>query len=282
MQGDIFQLESLVAVPKPKPAATPSKQAHDSEVSIYNEDDLSHMLYFSSQPHHHHHHHHNHHHAHAQGLFTHPADAGTVFVNTVMDDMEANTPALSDCESCSGSETETDVEGALTPPLSAYEAINGKALDAYRRKGRRNAMAFEDGFEFPVFLGRQDEETCDPETLARSLPNRTSLAEAPKKPDIGVPASQHVKAISGPAMAWWPEPLETMEYSWDIENMQWELQLEREKLMAREREGGIVDTTKLEKKCEKEYDSKPVEHIDGPLMSWWPAPLYDWSDYFYE
>ncbi|KAI1203841.1 hypothetical protein F5X97DRAFT_3327 [Nemania serpens] len=280
MQGDIFQLESLVAVPKPRPTATPSKPAHDSEVSIYNEDDLSHMLYFSSQPHHHHHHHHNHHHAHEQGLFTHPADAGTVFINTVMDDMEANTPALSDCESCSGSETEGDVEGAITPPLSTLEVTNGGALDAYRRKGRRNAMSFEDGFEFPVFLGRQDEETCDP--APQSQPREAAFAQAPKKPDVEIPASRHVKAISGPAMAWWPEPLESTEYSWDIENMQWELQLEREKLMAREREGGIVNTTSDEKTCEKKYDSKPVAQIEGPLMSWWPTPLYDWSEHFYE
>ncbi|KAI1114453.1 hypothetical protein F5Y14DRAFT_450996 [Nemania sp. NC0429] len=276
MQGDIFQLESLVAVPKPRPAM-PSKPAQDTQVSIYNEDDLSHMLYFSSQPHHHHHHHHHsHHHAHEQGLFTHPADAGTVFINTVADNMETNTPALSDCESCSGFETETDAEGAVTPPLATFEAAtNGAAaLDAYRRKGRRNAVSFEDGFEFPIFLGRQDEETCE---LA---PQEThAMTSPPKKPDVEIiPASQHVKAISGPAMAWWPEPLDTMEYDWDVENLQWELQLEREKLMEREREGGIVDSSAEDKK----YDPEPVTRIEGPLMSWWPTPLYDWSEYFYE
>ncbi|KAI1185268.1 hypothetical protein F5B17DRAFT_408594 [Nemania serpens] len=289
MQGDIFQLETLVAVSRPKPTATPSKPAHDTQVSIYNEDDLSHMLYFNSEPHHHHHRHHNHHHVHAQALYTHPADAGTVLINTVLDDMDTTTPSLSDCESCSGFETETDGEGAVTPPLSTFEVINGGALNAYRRKGRRNAMSFEEGFEFPVFLGRQDEEPCDPEpqiqpqvTLAHSSLRMASLAEAPQKPEVNILATHHAKDISGPAMAWWPEPLETMEYNWDIENMQWELQLEREKLVARERECGIVDATNDEKTCEKKYDPEPVEHIDGPLMSWWPAPLYDWTDCFYE
>ncbi|KAI1131348.1 hypothetical protein F5Y10DRAFT_233911 [Nemania abortiva] len=283
MQGDIFQLESLVAVPKPQPVAA-ARPTGDSSVAIYNEDDLSHLLYVSNSPHHHHHHHHkHHHHAHEQKSFIHPADNGMVLINTIVEDMESSTPALSDCESCSES-SGTDGEGLMTPPLSTFEEFDDGSLEAYRRKGRRNAMAFEDGFEFPIFLGRQDEEEwhVEPKSLPQQ-PIMTSPAAVPVKAAPDVPAKQHVAAIGGPLMSWWPEPMETMENTWDIENMKWELQLEREKLNEREREGGILPS---EKTYEGQYDARPVADIEGPLMSWWPEPLetmeYEWSERFYE
>ncbi|KAI0103647.1 hypothetical protein GGR51DRAFT_247729 [Nemania sp. FL0031] len=283
MQGDIFQLETLVAVPKPQPITT-ARTTSDSSVAIYNEDDLSHLLYVSNSSHHHHHHHqhkHHHHHVHEQKPFTHPADnAGMVLINTVVDDLESLTPALSDCESCSGSET----SGVDTPPLSLD--FNDDALEAYRRKGRRNALSFEDGFEFPIFLGRQDEEEWHvvPKSLLQQQPIATApVAVVPVKAAPSVPATQHVAAIGGPLMSWWPEPMETAENTWDIENMKWELQLEREKLDEREREGGIA-LVPCEKKTYEE--ARPVAEIEGPLMSWWPEPLetmeYEWSERFYE
>ncbi|KAI3322087.1 hypothetical protein HD806DRAFT_500963 [Xylariaceae sp. AK1471] len=278
MQGDIFQVDVLatqVAVPKPQPAVARPKSTSNNapQVAIYNEDDLSHLLYVNNHPHHHHHHH-------EQKSFTHPADAGTVLINTV---------ELSDCESWSGSDSESEssgeVESPLTPPLSLssnFEDPDQEALDAYRRKGRRNAfsVASEDGFEFPVFLGRQAEEWPP---MPRSLPSlHSSPALATSAPAVNTEteteSSQHVQvgATSGPMMSWWPEPLGAMEDNWTDEEMEWVLETEKEKLIAREREGRIVEKTN--------YESHHVGTIAGPLMSWWPTPLeeYDWNERFYE
>ncbi|KAI0442547.1 hypothetical protein F4803DRAFT_368251 [Xylaria telfairii] len=280
MQGDIFQLESLtsqVAVPKSQPtAAASARPKGNPQVSIYNEDDLSHLLYVNSNPHHHHHHHH-HHHTHEQRPFVHPADNGTVLINAVMDDMEYNTPALSDCESCSGSECSgTDIEGPITPP---YEEIDGPALDAYRRKGRRNALSVDYGF--PVFLGRQDEEWQAPESLAPA--SLVSTAAPVKNAETDeIPAARHVDVVKGPIMSWWPESLDTMKNDWAVENLEWELEIEKEKLREREREGGVPS----KKHYDGDYSTRQVANIEGRLMSWWPAALdtieYEWSERFYE
>ncbi|KAI0460110.1 hypothetical protein F5B21DRAFT_453296 [Xylaria acuta] len=295
MQGDIFQLESLagqIAVPKPQPAAASARPKNGPQVSIYNEDDLSHLLYVSSNPHKHHHHH-QHHHTHEQRPFVHPADNGTVLINAVMDDVEYNTPALSDCESCSGSESSgMDIEGPATPP---FEEVDGAALEAYRRKGRRNALSVDYGF--PVFLGRQDEEWQAPETPAHPssslMMNLTSPAAVPvKKAEAEeIPASRHVDAVEGPVMSWWPEPLQTMKDDWAVENMEWELEIEKEKLREREREGSIVSSSNKKKQQQQQhydgdYSTRHVANLEGCLMSWWPAPLdtleYEWSERFYE
>ncbi|KAI0537427.1 hypothetical protein GGR58DRAFT_471896 [Xylaria digitata] len=285
MQGDIFQLESLtsqVTVPKPQSVMARSRPAGDEQVAIYNEDDLSHLLYVSNNPHHHHHHHR--HHTHEQRPFTHPADAGTVPINTVVDDMEANTPALSDCESCYGSETSgMDVESPVTPPLSSFEETNDEALEAYRRKGRRNAFAADSEFDFgfPIFLGRQDEEYSLSSPQELSSVNLQSPAAAATETEK-LPASQHVSAIQGPTMSWWPEPLETMENDWTTEKTEWQLRLEKENLkdsvLERERKYGVASA--------KNYGVTPVKNVEGRLMSWWPAPVdgmeYEWSERFYE
>ncbi|RYC60235.1 hypothetical protein CHU98_g5983 [Xylaria longipes] len=273
MQGDIFQLESLtsqVTVSKPLPAAASARPKKGPQVSIYNEDDLSHLLYVNDKPHHHHHHHHHH----EPRPFVHPADNGTVLINAVMDD---TTPALSDCESWSDSESSgMDIDGPVTPP---YEEIDGGALEAYRRKGRRNALSFDDGF--PVFLGRQDEEWQAPETHSLNLV--TPAVPVKKAETEEIPASRHVDAVKGPMMSWWPEPLETMKNDWAVENLEWELEIEKEKLREREREGGIMSN---KKHYDGDYSTAHVANIEGRMMSWWPAPLdtleYEWSERFYE
>lgn len=328
MQGDIFQLESLMAnqvtVPRPQLAAT-SRPTSDSHISIYNEDDLSHLLYADNHPHHHHyphHHHHQQHSSHKQTQFVHPADAnGTIIINAVGDEMDFNdTPATSDCGSCySESEASgTDVTSPLTPPLSASEMMtmdDEAALEAYRRKGRRNALStkFEDGFVFPVFLGRQDEDAVEEEedvwhfagpakspreALARASLSLVAPAVPVKKEEeeeeLAVPESRHVDAIGGPAMSWWPAPLETTENDWALENMEWELQMEEDKLRAREREGGVLSSSSAAASAAAVnvmegaavYEMRPVEMIEGPLMSWWPTPAegmeYEWSERFHE
>lgn len=281
MQGDIFQLETLtsqVTVPKPqpKPAMARPRPTSNPEVAIYNEDDLSHLLYVSNHPHHHHHHHH---HAHEQQPFTHPADLGMVLINSV-DDMEASTPALSDCESCYDSEgSGMDIESPVTPPLTTFDDVDEAALEAYRRKGRRNAFSTDD-LHFPIFLGRQDEEVEEwplkPQTAPQE-PAQTVALPTVNMPEIST--SQHVDAIEGQVMSWWPEPLETMEADWTVEKTQWQLELEKEKLRDREHEGGLTAT---KKNYTAQYDVAPVKNIEGPLMNWWPTPLYDWSETFYE
>ncbi|KAI0515333.1 hypothetical protein F5B22DRAFT_199002 [Xylaria bambusicola] len=281
MQGDIFQLESLtspatVLKPQPKPAMARPRPTNNPQVAIYNEDDLSHLLYMSSHPHHHHHHH-----AHEQRPFTHPADIGTVLINSV-DDMEATTPALSDCESCCGSEgSGMYIESPVTPPLTGLEEVDELALEAYRRKGRRNALSTDslESLGFPIFLGRQDEEVEEWPVKSQSAPQKLSqnvAFPAVKLPEV--PASQHVNAIDGTMMSWWPESLDTMEHEWAVEKTQWQLQLEKEKLEELEREGGIATT----KTYKAQYDAVPVSDIEGPLMNWWPMPIYDWSERFYE
>jgi hypothetical protein len=307
MQGDIFQLEFLATQvskpkPQPEPVARSAKPASDSaEIAIYNEDDLSHLLYVNNN-HPHHHHHHSHHASHKRETFTHPADAGTVLINPVVEYGTSGsvTPALSDCESFwSGSEGEGEVESPLTAPLPILEEdAHMASLDAYRHKGRRNAMsvAFEDGFEFPVFLGRQSEEwPAMPRTLPRETPVRVqpALVPAPAVNKVVLPETHHVDATSGPAMSWWPEPLETSESDWTREEMEWVLQLEKEKLATREQKGDILgniegteNKKEKEKNYEREYGVTHVGNVEGPLMSWWPAPFdnldYEWSERFYE
>ncbi|KAI8632483.1 hypothetical protein F5Y19DRAFT_365646 [Xylariaceae sp. FL1651] len=302
MQGDIFELNQMAApviLPKPHQTVAGSKPTSNAEVAIYNEDDLSHLLYVD-----HHHHHHHHHNSHDQYPFIHPADEGTILVNTIDHEEDPVSPLLNYYESCSGSESEGDVESDITPPSTTPEP-DPIALDAYRRKGRRNAfsVAFEDGFEFPVFLGRQAEEwpsmpRSPPQTPAypmleptSSIMNaKTTPAPAPAMENqAAVPASQHVDAISGPMMTWWPEPLEEMETDWTAERMEWELGLEKARLREREREGGIVNHVEAEKdkkNVEKDYHITHIDNIDGSMMSWWPAPVnileHEWNDSFYE
>ncbi|KAI0200018.1 hypothetical protein F4808DRAFT_174646 [Astrocystis sublimbata] len=275
MQGDIFQLEQLtsqMAVPKPQPAAVASARPQNGqEVSIYNEDDLSHLLYVSNKQHHHHHRHH--HHQRPQP-FVHPADNGTVLVN----EMEYNTPDLSDCESCDGSDSGTDMEDPLTPPTELDET----ALEAYRRKGRRNALGPDYGF--PVFLGRQDEEWQAPEVLTpTAVPQTIPAAPAQKAEEI--PASGHVDVTKGPLMSWWPQRLETMRNDWAIENLEWKLAIEKEKLKERERESGVV-LSGTKKPYDGDYSTRHVANVEGCMMNWWPAPLdtleHEWSERFYE
>ncbi|KAI0970374.1 hypothetical protein F4678DRAFT_436599 [Xylaria arbuscula] len=206
-------------------------------------------------------------------------------INTVTDDMEATTPALSDCDSYYGSEySGHSVESPLTPPLSTLDDVDDQALDAYRRKGRRNAFStdFQDGYGFPIFLGRQDEgEVEELAPITRNAPQELSqtLSPATKRAEE-IPASHHVSAVEGTMMSWWPEPLENMEADWTVEKTQWQLRLEKEKLKEIERENGIIKKEK--KSYTGQYGAAPVDSIDGPLMNWWPTPLYDWSERFYE
>ncbi|KAI2470145.1 hypothetical protein F4781DRAFT_430723 [Annulohypoxylon bovei var. microspora] len=239
MQGDIFQMEQMSArthATRFVPSSVPEDRNPNPEVAIYNEDDLSHLLYAN------HLHHAGHkdrviiNHVYRDGYTT-PLESGMQTPET-----ESNeTPVLSDCES------DFD-EGVYSPPLSDI---------SYRK--RSPALKFEDGFEFPVFLGRQSEESS-PLTTAQPL-EQSDLDSLNKHVRIAAPEESHVLEISGPLMSWWPEPLELMEHEW-------------------------VDEKALNKSSNVMPIERHVSNIEGPLMSWWPAPVelleHEWDERFYE
>ncbi|OTB10969.1 hypothetical protein K445DRAFT_27021 [Daldinia sp. EC12] len=238
MQGDIFQLEQMTAVQAAaahiEPSAVPEDTKIDPQVAIYNEDDLSHLLYVN-------HLHHNGHkdkvivnHVYRDGYTT-PLESGTQ-----TPDSETNeTPVLSDCES--------DFDEGVYLPSS---------LDPYYRT---SPLRFEDGFEFPVFLGRQSEETSHAAAPVSELDSQTSQT---KQVRIAAQEESHVSNISGPLMSWWPASEELMEHEW----------IEEE----------VVEPKTPKKASQRQQ----VSNIEGPLMSWWPLPVellrHDWDDRFYE
>ncbi|KAI1140966.1 hypothetical protein F5Y05DRAFT_410813 [Hypoxylon sp. FL0543] len=242
MQGDIFQLEQMAAqaqTPHLESSHVPPDSNTNPQVAIYNEDDLSHLLYVN-------HLHHSGHkdkviinHVYRDGYST-PLESFPSGTQTP--ESESNeTPVLSDCES--------DFEEGVCLPISP---------NTY---SRMQPLRFEDGFEFPVFLGRQAEEPSHPASLNRSEPAsevRSDIKHIRKAATQG----SHVSNISGPLMSWWPEPLEMMEHEWIDEKL------------ADRKSSNVMPA------------DRHVSDIEGPLMSWWPAPMelleYEWNERFYE
>ncbi|KAI0835524.1 hypothetical protein F5Y06DRAFT_276519 [Hypoxylon sp. FL0890] len=196
MQGDIFQMEQMAAqtkaqAPRFERSHVPLDSNTNPQVAIYNEDDLSHLLYVN-------HLHHSGHkekvvinHVYRDGYST-PLECFPSGTQTP--ESESNeTPVLSDCES--------DSEEGMCLPTSP---------NAY---SQMNPLKFEDGFEFPVFLGRQAEESSYQTPLSRSEPASRVSSDA-KHVRIAAPEESHVSEITGPLMSWWPEPLEMMEHEW--------------------------------------------------------------------
>ncbi|KAI1078528.1 hypothetical protein F5B20DRAFT_204606 [Whalleya microplaca] len=247
MQGDIFQMEQVAAQAqqsKPINIKKHSKKDSKPQAAIYNEDDLSHLLYVN---------------------YLQPAGHGDHIIINDVDHEDAcmlESP-LTDTETPStdhGSPMFSDCDSALDEDDDVYDLCHVPSHH------RRNALSFEDGFEFPIFLGRQTEEPRP--TLKRSTPSYQLDYTRSKEPEASswlpthVPQDHHIEAIDGPMMSWWPEPLEQMEHEWVAE-----------------------------KKAEQAVSSRMpahqhVESIDGPMMSWWPAPMemleHEWVDNFYE
>lgn len=228
------------------------KNTSSSQVAIYNEDDLSHLLFLETVGHDSH-----------------------IMINKVDDHVEAETPPdlesplvsdhhdlSSDDESAILSDTEEESDVEIPPSPS-------------RRRGGTMSIS-DDDFEFPIFLGQQqdvekrheEEETgaanARPilrrgETVPKSQQHSQELmGETDTTKHVQFVESEYqVASISGPLMSWWPTPIEDMEYDW---------------VDKASRTGMAI-----------------VEHmaeIEGPLMSWWPAPTemlqYDWNERFYE
>ncbi|KAI1092173.1 hypothetical protein F5B19DRAFT_455845 [Rostrohypoxylon terebratum] len=244
MQGDIFQMEQLAARAHATSFEVSPATVDDSsnpQVAIYNEDDLSHLLYVN----------HLHHAGHKD----------KVIINHVYRD-GYTTPLESDSQQPSGAQT-PETEGNETPVLSDCESEFDEgvyfpsSLDTYYRS---SPLRFEDGFEFPVFLGRQAEEES-PHATTIQPSNRPDLRRH-NKVRVTAPEENHTLEISGPLMSWWPEPLELMEHEW----------VDDEKMVRNTSEAIPTDTH--------------VSNIEGPLMSWWPAPVelleHEWDERFYE
>ncbi|RYP77413.1 hypothetical protein DL771_001208 [Monosporascus sp. 5C6A] len=203
MQGDIFMLDRLsIQIPTPQnPAAAPQHTAAKTapQVAIYNEDDLSHLLYAdavepASASHHHmasihdHHQHHNH-----DGTLT-PLEAPA---------SGSHTPVFSDHESAVLEDWESDDELEIPPSPS-------------RRRGG-TLCSSDDDFEWPVFLGRQSDE-LDASLLRRPSLFKLDSSEPPHKAEEktskrkDVAEERHVSSISGPLMALWPSAMEVLEW----------------------------------------------------------------------
>ncbi|KAI1462913.1 uncharacterized protein F4812DRAFT_448708 [Daldinia caldariorum] len=239
MQGDIFQLEQLTATQAAathahahiEPSTVPEDTKIDAQVAIYNEDDLSHLLYAN-------HLHHNGHkdrviinHVYRDGYAT-PFESGTQTPESETNE----TPVLSDCES--------DFDEGVYLPSS---------LDPYYRT---RPLRFEDGFEFPVFLGRQSEET------SHAVASVSELDRQAEQVRIAALEESHVSEISGPLMSWWPASEELMEHEW-------------------------IESEVVERKTSKKASKhQQVSSIEGPLMSWWPLSVdllrHEWDERFYE
>ena len=206
MQGDIFMLNQMsIQIPTPQnPAAAPQPKSAKTapQVAIYNEDDLSHLLYAdaiepASTSHHHmasihdHYHHHDQHQHHDHDGTLTPLEAPA---------SGSHTPVFSDHESAVLEDWEND-ELEIPPSPS-------------RRRGGTMCSS-DDDFEWPVFLGRQSDE------LDASLLRRPSLFEldssephkaekTSKRRDVA--EEKHVSSIRGPLMALWPNAMEVLEW----------------------------------------------------------------------
>ncbi|KAI1859620.1 uncharacterized protein JN550_011928 [Neoarthrinium moseri] len=223
-----------------------SDKTNSAQVAIYNEDDLSHLLYIERSK-----------------ATTH---GDHVIINEVEHD-EPETPFESPLDTGIHTPASDDNESAI---LSDCETESDLEIPPSPSRLRGGTMSIsDDDFEFPIFLGRQEEEELPSATpapaplrpaLRRSNPPAQVLVNTAgsecKHVQI-VPPKHHVAAIEGPLMSWWPEPVEGMEYQWVQRPSKPTIPMEQH-----------------------------VSHVDGPLMSWWPAPIemmeYEWNERFYE
>ncbi|KAI0599731.1 hypothetical protein F4775DRAFT_549630 [Biscogniauxia sp. FL1348] len=304
MQGDIFQMEQLlgshVQVQLPPPSTAPKLRSKlftpaEPQAAIYNEDDLSHLLYVDEarHPRHHQHHHHHHHHQH------HFHNNDKILINDVQqhhdeeDEAELTPPEfLSPLTGGTGTHTPYSA-GSSTPVLSyCGDSDADDAASLTQRLHQHHAtLAREDGFEFPVFLGRQEDaynNAEDDDDVYGNFADDEGVEQwRPKKKaqeqDLHVDVTaqppvhdeEHVSAIDGPLMSWWPAPVDKMEHEW----------------VAAGDEGAEPKQEQKQKRIvvlptRDERHSEVVSDISGPLMTWWPAPQHllehEWIEAFYE
>ncbi|ORY56622.1 uncharacterized protein BCR38DRAFT_450749, partial [Pseudomassariella vexata] len=209
MQGDIFHLDQLALQSKPvaKPAAMKPKasdndykKSNTPQVAIYNEDDLSELLYVESM---------------------HPADhAGIIMINDVSAHRHSPQPTF---------EPLTPISTGSHTPLSESNSTSSSSFDLsdcemesylfdpphkhnHHHEEHKVAICGEE-VDFPVFLGRQDDGriTSSPRTTHQST--QTTGQETKKAIKFVMP-EYHVGAIEGPLMSWWPAPMDLLEHEW--------------------------------------------------------------------
>jgi hypothetical protein len=298
MQGDIYQLDLLTATKEESNMPTllvtqsdnmaettgpkPTVLTSDSEVAIYNEDDLSHLLYINNANNHSrsHHHHHHHHHLHAadkkpQNLMLHPYSppitilSGVTNPDTDMDmdaGAESDFSSGSDCASFSGVEYGSDAENShsgaaslpntpitprlpFLPLLSRYpeEEHEEEGDEAVRDGNRAVYRRKERRNAFSVSSASSSssfDEVFDVPVFLGRQAEEEHEPEGEKKEEIRLASGDGDNSQSPP-----PQPQKTPS------NPVTE-------------EGTVYP--------------RHVDNTSGPLMSWWPAPIAtmedDWSE----
>ncbi|KAH6645240.1 hypothetical protein BKA67DRAFT_584613 [Truncatella angustata] len=212
------------------------KNTSHSQVAIYNEDDLSHLLFLG------------------------PADHDNHIIINKVEQSEPETPVESPLVLDTHDHTSDD-ESAILSDLEEESDLEIPPSPSRRRGGTMSISG--DDFEFPVFLGRQDEPETHPAPLRPALrrckPDAAQGLEKETSRHVHMATPEHhVSSIEGSMMSWWPAPMEDVEYDWE----------EERKAQA---------TIPLE---------QHVSEVQGVLMSWWPAPAemlqHDWNERFYE
>ena len=179
-----------------KTSKTEAAKKLEAQVAIYNEDDLSHLLFTGSNfesvtTNHHNHLHHHHHQDGSLTPLTMPASSGT------------HTPLFSDHGDESDSESavledwETPAEGDLEIPRSPTSRRRGGTM-----------CSTDDDFELPVFLGRQADDLAASRRSSIASSTSSRMDDTKKR----VPSEHHVKCIEGPLMALWPASIDTLEF----------------------------------------------------------------------
>ena len=252
MQGDIQQLEQLARQSQTSRRANhgpqkPSGRLASEQIAIYNEDDLSHLLYTDAG--------HDYLHAgsfealspldilHSQGYGALPTHASGTFSPL----SEANESAiLSDCEF---EEDDTEIPPSPTRPRGGSICSETAEQPAFLNRRTSSSSSSSEGHPSSV----ESRPTTEPGLLAEGNTYSTKHVQF-------VRPEHHVSAIEGSLMSWWPAPLDDMEHDWS------------------------ESLAKDESKLVQEHHH--VAEIEGPMMSFWPAPLsmmeYEWSDEFYE
>jgi hypothetical protein len=230
---------------------SPDKNTSSSQVAIYNEDDLSHLLFLETAEH-----------------------GGHIMINKVEHsepETPVESPLITDSHGLS-----SDDDSAILSDCEEESDLEISPSPTRRRGGTMSAC--DDDFSFPVFLGRQEEADRHEEAkVAPTTPIRPILrrggpatmikkqqeqqqhsimAETNKHVQFVAP-QRHVASIEGPLMSWWPAETEGVEYDW------------------------VEETSRIGTSMKQR-----VAEIEGPLMSWWPASTetlqYEWNERFYE
>ncbi|KAI0127623.1 hypothetical protein BJ170DRAFT_380955 [Xylariales sp. AK1849] len=227
MQGDIFQLDFLLDTDKTKSThislpttKTPYKTSTIPSVSIYNEDDLSHLLYQRSKPLDD---------AEIHEAFDHAHCLGAIAA--AFDDYCSDVPhEYSDDSGLPSDDEEDEVSTpTLEDTVKRSSLASAPRFDLHTGLSNLESRRQEDARQIETQVQENDVE---PEmrrvsTITGRLmslwPLPTDLQEYEwsdeEEEDDGmdgvVPESQHVSRIEGACMSWWPLPVDIEKHEWN-------------------------------------------------------------------